>query len=153
MERPVALGMGRSGQLSVVVVFEQRGVVRLPRANLAVGEQGLSPPTVVAGDEGAGCGEDGRCGSIVLLELDHNRAREVARRMKQHQVLSAYADASFLIPVLNRLSQRLKRDNPLADGFTQFENNERELESDFTNFFPDVMAYARDAASDLDQGI
>ena len=81
------------------------------------------------------------------------RAREVARRMQQHQVLSAYADASFLVPVLNRLSQRLKRDNPLADGFTQFENNELELESDFANFFPDVMAYARDAASDLDQGI
>lgn len=79
------------------------------------------------------------------------RAREVARRMKQHQVLSAYADASFLVPVLNRLSQRLKRDNPLADGFTQFENNQSELELDFANFFPDVMVYARDVACELDQ--
>ena len=79
-----------------------------------------------------------------------NRAREVARRMQQHQVLLAYADAGFLIPVLNRLSQRMKRDNPLAEGFTQFENNEQELELDFANFFPEVLSYARDTANDLD---
>ncbi len=79
------------------------------------------------------------------------RATEVARRMKQHQVLAAYADATFLIPVLARLSQRLKRDNPLADGFTQFENNQQELAQDFASFFPDVMAYARDVANNFDQ--
>ncbi|MDK1023030.1 MAG: ACP phosphodiesterase [Gammaproteobacteria bacterium] len=80
------------------------------------------------------------------------RARAVARRMNQHQVLSAYADANFLIPVLYQLSQRLKRDNPLAKGFTQFENNQLELEQDFASFFPDVVAYARDVACNLDPG-
>lgn len=79
------------------------------------------------------------------------KVTEVARRMKQHQVLSAYADASFMIPVLTRLGQRLKRDNPLADGFTQFENNQQELAQDFASFFPDVMAYARDVACNFDR--
>lgn len=78
------------------------------------------------------------------------RATEVARRMNQHQVLEAYADANFLIPVLGRLSQRLKRDNPLAEGFSQFLDNQQDLASDFSIFFPEVMSFASEVASNFE---
>jgi len=79
------------------------------------------------------------------------RAREAARNMRRYQVLAAYADANFLIPVLQRLSQRLNHANPLSDGFTQFEDNQLELAGDFSQFFPEVMSYARDVVSSMDK--
>jgi acyl carrier protein phosphodiesterase len=103
-----------------------------------------------------GCGPLHRFSEGIFETLESSadilpsRALEVARRMRQHQVLSAYADPNFIVPVLNRLSQRLKRSNPLADGFTQFENNQEQLELDFADFFPDVFAYARDVARQFD---
>lgn len=67
----------------------------------------------------------------------------VARRMKQHNVLASYADPNFLTPVLNRLSQRLKHDNPIAEGYGEFEKNRQGLTEDFDAFFPLAVTFAQ----------
>lgn len=77
------------------------------------------------------------------------RAREAAQRMQQHQVLAAYADENFLVAVLSRLSQRLKRANPVAEGFSQFSANQQQLSEDFASFFPQVMAFAQEIVDDF----
>lgn len=74
----------------------------------------------------------------------------VARRMKQHNVLASYADPSFLTPVLTRLSQRLKRSNPLAESFQQFEQNRQGLSDDFEVFFPQVKSFAQRTLQSLE---
>lgn len=75
---------------------------------------------------------------------------QVARRMKQYNVLASYADPGFLRPVLTRLSQRLKRDNPLAESYREFEKNSQGLSEDFAVFFPEAIIFAQCTLGSLD---
>jgi len=75
----------------------------------------------------------------------------VADRMRKHNVLNSYADETFMLPVLSSLSRRLKRKNPVADGFHQFQRNEAKITEDFESFFPEVIDFADRTANSLGQ--
>jgi acyl carrier protein phosphodiesterase len=84
-------------------------------------------------------------------DLLPEKVAETADRMRKHDVLNSYADETFMLPVLSSLSRRLKRRNPVADGFHQFQRNEVKIREDFESFFPEVMDFATRTANSLGQ--
>jgi acyl carrier protein phosphodiesterase len=71
----------------------------------------------------------------------------IAGRMKKSQILLLYADPGVIRGILERVSSRLKRDNPIALAERPLFESLAELEGDFRAFFPDLLAYAEDAIS------
>ncbi len=62
-------------------------------------------------------------------------------RMHEANTLIHYRSEEFVDRSLIYLSRRLSRDNPLSEGYVQFVNNRKELESDFQAFFPDLINF------------
>ncbi|MCB1917915.1 MAG: DUF479 domain-containing protein [Rhodocyclaceae bacterium] len=69
---------------------------------------------------------------------------EVFHRMRSSDWLSAYREPAALADALARMARhRIRRDNPLADGFEEFVAARAGFEADFRRFLPDALAFAR----------
>jgi len=62
--------------------------------------------------------------------------RDVAPRMIRHNWLVSYRNEETIQRVLNRISQRLSRSNPLPEGFGEWRQHREGLTSDFARFLP-----------------
>ncbi len=71
-------------------------------------------------------------------------AKERTLRMQRSKSMEHYGSPDFIERSFVYLSGRLKRKNPLASGFTQFEKHKNSLESDFMAFFPALQKFASD---------
>lgn len=74
--------------------------------------------------------------------------QEVAPRMIAHDWLFSYRDTATIGRVLERVSARLSRPNPLGLGMTELQRNYRELEEDCELF----LVQARDFVRQWQQG-
>lgn len=72
------------------------------------------------------------------------RLQRMAPMMMQWDWLGSYADIGSIYTVLNRMGQRLKRENRLLNSAEELVGNYAQLEADFRAFLPDVLRYARD---------
>jgi acyl carrier protein phosphodiesterase len=83
-----------------------------------------------------------------VLERYHavlpERLQRMAPMMMQWDWLGSYADIGSIHTVLNRMGQRLKRENPLMNSADELVGNYAQLEVDFRAFLPDVLRFARD---------
>lgn len=59
----------------------------------------------------------------------------------------SYAEVESIYGALNRISQRLKRDNPLVDSADELLRNYAGMEGDFRRFLPDARAFAREQSA------
>lgn len=66
-----------------------------------------------------------------------------ATRMRSARSLENYRDEAFIRRSFGYLGSRLKRDNPLPEGFGEFKQNEQGLIDDFHAFYPDLLAFSR----------
>ena len=72
------------------------------------------------------------------------RLQRMAPMMVQWDWLGSYADIGSIYTALNRMGQRLKRENRLLNSADELVGNYTQLETDFRAFLPDVLRYARD---------
>jgi len=70
------------------------------------------------------------------------RMHGFARYMRTHDLPERYREIAMIDDVLRGLSQRLSRDNPLADAVPVIEARAQPLERHFAAFFPDLVAHA-----------
>jgi acyl carrier protein phosphodiesterase len=82
--------------------------------------------------------------SEVLLHADQLSESSLRRvkHMQANRSMEKYGSTAFIERSFEYLSGKLKRDNPLASGFTQFEKHAQSLEADFTAFFPELMTFS-----------
>lgn len=89
-----------------------------------------------------------------MLERRHRELPERLQRMAPSMVrwdwFGSYAEVESIYGALNRISQRLKRDNPLVDSADELLRNYTGLESDFRLFLPEARAFARERAASPD---
>ena len=82
-----------------------------------------------------------------VLERYHTilpeRLQRMAPMMVQWDWLGSYAYTASIHTVLNRMGQRLKRENRLMNSADELVGNYAQLEADFRAFLPDVLRYAR----------
>lgn len=69
--------------------------------------------------------------------------RPVARRMVRYDWLTAYRDAGTIKTVLERIAQRLRRPNLLAQGYTQLASCGNEMAADCLAFLVDAQGMLR----------
>jgi acyl carrier protein phosphodiesterase len=62
--------------------------------------------------------------------------------MIKNNWLMAYRDLRAIRAILERTSRRLRRENPLADAIEDLTQNYDQLQSEFRNFFPDLIEFA-----------
>jgi acyl carrier protein phosphodiesterase len=78
----------------------------------------------------------------------HSRLPEpmagATRRMAEQDWLGSYAEIDGIREVLQRMSRRLKRENPLAAATEALLAEYEGLEADFFAFFPELAAAVRD---------
>jgi acyl carrier protein phosphodiesterase len=72
-----------------------------------------------------------------------DRLRWIAPRMAQADWLASYAQVESIHTALDRISLRLKRENPLVGAGAELEANYAALEADFRTFFPDLVGFAQ----------
>lgn len=65
--------------------------------------------------------------------------------------LSSYQHLSGISHVLERMSKRIKRANPLSHSIEELHRNYAPLEQDFHRFFPELMNYVDQAITQLDE--
>jgi acyl carrier protein phosphodiesterase len=70
-------------------------------------------------------------------------ARPALRLMIDERWLESYASRAGLADVLTRMSRRVRRPNPLADGMIDLEREAARLDTDFRHFMSDAVAFAR----------
>lgn len=61
--------------------------------------------------------------------------------MVRQNWLCSYREIDVIDRVLNRISQRIKRENTLTDAVEELTGNYNELQSEFRDFFPDLIDY------------
>lgn len=66
-----------------------------------------------------------------------------ADRMSEARSLERYANTAFLQRSFVHVGERLQRDNPMKDAYTEFERLEAELSDDFELFFPALIAFSQ----------
>ena len=71
------------------------------------------------------------------------RLQRMAPMMVQWDWLGSYADIGSIYTALNRIGQRLKRENRLMNSADELVGNYAQLEADFRAFLPDVLRYVR----------
>ena len=80
-----------------------------------------------------------------LLEEHHDilpdQLKQVAPRMIQYNWLVSYRDVYIMERALARIGQRLKRKNPLAEGYDELLRNYDELEEDCARFLVEARAF------------
>lgn len=77
------------------------------------------------------------------------RLQRVAHSMAHHDWLGSYAEVESVAIALNRMSQRLRRENRLFDAADELLANYTEFENDFYSFIPEVSTFARHHARRL----
>ena len=70
------------------------------------------------------------------------RMRRVAPVMIEQDWLGSYQHIEEIGRVYERMSRRLRRPNTLAGAIEEVQTHYSELESDFKNFFPDMLTHA-----------
>lgn len=65
-----------------------------------------------------------------------------ARYQEQHNLLTAYAAPDSLQMVLEALSRRIRRDNPLAEGMSQLNAHRAGFEADFIELMAALRAFS-----------
>ncbi|MGH8694366.1 MAG: ACP phosphodiesterase [Burkholderiales bacterium] len=82
-----------------------------------------------------------------VLERYHTvlpeRLQRMAPMMMHWDWLGSYADIGSIYTALNRIGQRLKRENRLMNSADELVGNYAQLEADFRAFLPEVLRYAR----------
>ena len=79
----------------------------------------------------------------LLENREHLPANAIqgCERMYENNVLCRYVEPAFIDRSLRHLSTRLSRDNPLMEGYTQYLENQDELNLDFQEFFPVLQEF------------
>ena len=67
--------------------------------------------------------------------------RQAMHRMHRNGTLARYADADFVVNVLEHLGTRLRRPNPLAESGVQFTRRAHALELHFERFMPELLEF------------
>ncbi|MFK7955376.1 MAG: ACP phosphodiesterase [Lysobacterales bacterium] len=67
-----------------------------------------------------------------------------SRYQQQHNLLVNYADDECIHMVLQAVSGRVRRENPLASGLTELKAHRSELNNDFHELFADLRGFAAD---------
>lgn len=75
------------------------------------------------------------------------RLRLVAPNMARWDWFGSYAEVESIYAALNRISRRLKRENPLHGAADELLQNYAALEADFRAFLPDALAWSRGLAA------
>lgn len=82
-----------------------------------------------------------------VLERYHavlpERLQRVAPMMAQWDWLGSYAEIGSIYTALDRIGQRLKRENPMMNSADELVGNYAKIEADFRTFLPDVLGFAR----------
>ncbi|MEX2488767.1 MAG: ACP phosphodiesterase [Pseudomonadales bacterium] len=68
-------------------------------------------------------------------------ARRWSERMKCSRAITAYDKPEFIHRSFVHLSGRLSRNNPLGDGYEQFETHKDALQADFHRFYPEMIDF------------
>ena len=71
------------------------------------------------------------------------RFQIVVEAMRRDDWLVAYSELAFVNRVLQGISRRCKRENPIGSALPVLIENYERLGSDFERFFPDLAEYAR----------
>jgi acyl carrier protein phosphodiesterase len=71
------------------------------------------------------------------------RLQRIAPVMMQFDWLGSYAEIESIYTALNRMSQRLRRENTLFDSADELLGNYAQMEADFHAFLPDAAAFAQ----------
>lgn len=84
--------------------------------------------------------------TAMLILLKHNRilperALVMAQSMQRYNTLHAYTDEAFIGTAFERVGMRLKRVNPLHCAYEEFLTHRETLQSDFHQFYPDLMRF------------
>lgn len=79
-----------------------------------------------------------------------SRMRRFVDYMERHDLPAGYADRAMIGQVLEGLSRRLSRANPLAEALPQLDARDAALARHFEAFFPELDAYAARWRSDHD---
>jgi len=83
-----------------------------------------------------------------LLEAHHEQLppglQQVAPRMIEYNWLVSYRDVATIGRVLQRISTRLRRPNPLGKGLDELHRHYAGLEADCDLFLAEALAFARD---------
>lgn len=80
------------------------------------------------------------------------RLQHFVQYMEAHDLPAAYAERDMLERVLEGLSRRLRRSNPLAAALPQLESRERPLAVHFEAFIPELAAFAAEQRQRLGGG-
>lgn len=78
---------------------------------------------------------------LVNRRVFPQRVKAVLARMAAEDWLGTYQSLPGVGLTLDRLSQRLKRENPLKGAVEEIEANYDALEGDFLSFFPELVAF------------
>lgn len=80
-----------------------------------------------------------------ILERRHGDLPEALQRvapsMRRWDWFGSYAQIEMIDGTLNRIGQRLRRENTLRDSVEELRNNYADLESDFRRFLPEARAF------------
>jgi acyl carrier protein phosphodiesterase len=71
-------------------------------------------------------------------------AKQLISSMQHHRSMENYTSHGFVDRTLQHLSLRLRRENPLLAGCSEFLHQREALEADFLTFFPDLLDFASD---------
>ena len=74
-------------------------------------------------------------------ELLPDRAHQTAIRMLELNAMAKYGTEAFIENSFVHLSGRLSRTNPLDIAFDQYAQHRQGLESDFRDFYPELVAF------------
>lgn len=72
------------------------------------------------------------------------RLQHMAPKMARWNWLGSYAEVLSIHTALDRMGQRLKRENPLLNSADELVEHYAELESDFRAFMPQVLKFSKD---------
>jgi len=75
------------------------------------------------------------------------RLQRISSSMISLDWLGSYADVQSVRGALDRISQRLRRENTLIGSADELVNNYEEIELDFRRFLPDAIEFVRRSAS------
>jgi acyl carrier protein phosphodiesterase len=81
----------------------------------------------------------------ILLENQNILPESIHRSIDtiiKHDILSSYREIDGIRIALTRISRRLTRQNNLAEGIQDLEQNYEQFEQDFLNFFPDLIHFS-----------
>jgi acyl carrier protein phosphodiesterase len=85
-------------------------------------------------------------------EILPERLRRMLPRMIEQDWLTSYRNAESIDGVLQGLARRVKRETPLPHAIFVLREHDAELESDFTEFFPQLVQFVTNQPRPRDNG-